>query len=130
MIPKCFDSEHQYIEWISADKIVQASRLYRPSLQCIDCTPSYALQMREEGRCERPDVKFKRTNGDEWSGYDPRITDDSEDIVGVHFHKQRQMWVAKIWGKGRYRTIGYFATKAEAKEARISAMMGRMVVEA
>lgn len=129
-MPRCFDTDVQFIHWVEADRIVQAGRKYQQSLQCLDCTPAYQQQMIDEGRCEKPEVQFKRINGGELIGFEPIVNDDSADMVGVCWHKDREMWVAKIWGSGRYRTLGYFATKAEAKAERIKAMLSKRVPEA
>lgn len=58
--PKCFESQQQFDAWKDADyKIYQSTRC-TPTPVCTDCTPTYAAQMRLEGRCEHPEIKFVR----------------------------------------------------------------------
>lgn len=130
MTPRCFDTDFQYVSWVQADKIVQAARTFKPSIQCLDCTPEYAERMRREGRCEKPTVAFKRINGGELIGYEPELENDDADMVGVYYHKLKEQWVARVWGKGRYRNIGYYATKQEAKQARVYELMHRRTAAA
>lgn len=127
--PTCFDSDEQHVAWLQADKSSSVTRIYTSSSFCLDCTPDYAERMRTCGRCERPDVEFKRFHG-ELIGYVPADEDPDADMVGVHFHAARGKWVAKVWGKGRYRSLGYFDTKQEAKEERIKALMSKHSMEA
>ena|SRR5438445_2531138 len=57
--PPCFDDEEQWLAWQKLDEITKNG----PSLYCADCTPRYAQQMRIEGRCAHPNIKFYRVNG-------------------------------------------------------------------
>ena len=68
MKPACFDTDVQFINWVTMDSIT-ANRTglakYDVGFFCKDCTPAYAAKMRAEGRCEQPDVQFgiSRTEG-------------------------------------------------------------------
>lgn len=128
--PACFDSDEQLIAWMQADKAAQFGRKYRASPVCLDCTPEHAERMRLAGRCECPQTAFKRDHRGELVGFDPTIEDDEGDMPGVTFNKNAGKWTAKIWGGGRYRNVGYFVTKQEAKQARIDALSNKRVPEA
>lgn len=128
--PACFDSDEQHIGWVQADRQVQVARKYHPSPICVDCTPEHAERMRACGRCEHPQIAFKRDHRGELVGFDPTIEDDEGDMAGVTFNKNAGKWCAKIWSAGRYRNVGYFVTKQEAKQARIDALSHKRVAEA
>jgi hypothetical protein len=58
-VPMCTDRE-TYEKW------VEVARMSRPpfdTLFCTDCTPEYQSRMKEEGRCENPDIVFVIEDG-------------------------------------------------------------------
>jgi|GEM_PF-6894556 len=62
--PRCTDHE-EFNKW------VHAAKQYPPSYKvwfCTDCTNSFQLQMKKEGRCDHPYIKFK-VSDDEIEGY-------------------------------------------------------------
>lgn len=53
-MPKCFDGIEQYRAW------KQMARLAHPPIWvCTDCTPEYQDKMKEQCRCENPQVQFQ-----------------------------------------------------------------------
>lgn len=50
-----------------------------------------------------------------------RNSRNTSGITGVHLHKPTGRWVASIKGKGKVRNLGYFPSKEEAAQARLSA---------
>jgi hypothetical protein len=58
-VPMCTTSKN-YEKW------VEVARMSLPpydTLFCTDCTPEYQSRMKEEGRCENPDIVFVVENG-------------------------------------------------------------------
>lgn len=51
-MPKCWDDEQAWADW---KHVRQGARS-----PCADCTPEYRTQMRNQLRCERPEVVFVR----------------------------------------------------------------------
>lgn len=68
----------QYNEWR------ERARLSRPNLSawfCTDCTPQYQAKMKAQGKCVRPEIKFK------WVREDDEVEDSvhllsSAELVG------------------------------------------------
>lgn len=56
--PPCFDSIESWSLWRSAARETHFIGSVRTPSYCKDCTPSYVLKMRSEGRCTNPDIKF------------------------------------------------------------------------
>jgi hypothetical protein len=58
-VPRCTDRK-TYATW------VEAARMNAPpydTLFCTDCTPEYQSRMKEEGRCENPEIVFVVEDG-------------------------------------------------------------------
>lgn len=76
MKPKCFESLSQYEAWQRADMALNSTRHLRITQSetpvCADCTPTYAMAMRAQGRCEHPETIFKKT-GEEFIGVIPIV---------------------------------------------------------
>lgn len=76
MKPKCFESMSQYEAWQRADMALNSTRHLRITQSetpvCADCTPTYAMAMRAQGRCEHPETIFKKT-GEEFIGVIPIV---------------------------------------------------------
>lgn len=53
-VPQCFSSLEQYKAWKEC-----ARMSYAPNHVCTDCTPEYQERMKDEGRCENPQVQFE-----------------------------------------------------------------------
>jgi hypothetical protein len=66
--PPCFDSEHQFTQWINLDSISYGRREMKATGYCRDCTPEYAQRMRDAGRCNQPQVNFNTTPDGEMVG--------------------------------------------------------------
>lgn len=66
-VPRCFASESDWLEWISA--------LERAHSPCEDCSSAYKARMLAAGRCERPETVFVDTEEGEVgiSADDPRF---------------------------------------------------------
>jgi len=64
--PKCFDSLQQYLEW--KELALQSIPTFR---HCEDCLPTYQLEMKNQRRCENPEVQFQKLEH-LWSGYLPK----------------------------------------------------------
>lgn len=65
--PKC-TTKKQYQMWKSS------LTGWSKAVFCRDCTPGYQAQMKEEGRCKYPDVRFVwRTPVNENEGYEESI---------------------------------------------------------
>lgn len=58
--PKCFDSESQYKTWEEAKRQAREYANY-----CTDCNPEYQKQMKSQGRCMFPKVRFVERLSDE-----------------------------------------------------------------
>ena len=56
--PPCFGSIESWSLWRSAARETGVDGSPRTPNYCKDCTPSYVLRMRSEGRCTNPDIKF------------------------------------------------------------------------
>ena len=54
--PRCFSTLHIYLKWIDARRMGPANERTHPV--CRDCTPSYQLRMKRQGRCEHPETMF------------------------------------------------------------------------
>ena len=68
----------QYNEWR------ERARLSRPNLSawfCTDCTPQYQKRMKAEGKCARPEIKFKWVREEEGVDGDPHLLSSAE-LVG------------------------------------------------
>ncbi len=71
MKPKCFNTDHEWLMYIGKAELYQA-RVNRnrqwDENYCRDCKAGYQAKMKEQGRCERPEIKFKtvsyRVNGE------------------------------------------------------------------
>lgn len=59
MTPPCFESDKEFQQWSELDTIAYGKRDRLIGGYCRDCTLSYALQMRREGRCIQPQVRFE-----------------------------------------------------------------------
>lgn len=57
-VPRCFETKEQFVAWREAARLAYAH--YGP---CTDCTPEYQARMKEENRCEQPQVVFVVQNG-------------------------------------------------------------------
>jgi hypothetical protein len=57
--PACTDRK-TYVLWIDAARMVHPPH---DTGFCADCTPEYQKQMKEEGRCENPEVFFVEEDG-------------------------------------------------------------------
>lgn len=58
----------QYKEWRDAARLQPPAF---PAWFCTDCTPEYQRQMKAEGKCARPEVKFRVTPYDGIEGFIP-----------------------------------------------------------
>ena len=61
-------TDKQYREWR------EAARNSPPSMSawfCTDCTPAYQKKMLEQGKCARPDIKFKLDEDGGCAGFVP-----------------------------------------------------------
>ena len=56
-VPLCA-TRSQYVAWLEAEKLYPARFGF-----CTDCTPGYQAQMKAEGRCENPSVRFDEEGG-------------------------------------------------------------------
>lgn len=54
-VPLCFDSKAEYELFLQADS--PNPDTLGPA-HCWDCTPEYQAEMKAEGRCMRPNVRF------------------------------------------------------------------------
>lgn len=57
--PPCFESQQEFDEWIALDNTCNSKRDRMTGGYCRDCTADFALQMRREGRCIQPQVRFE-----------------------------------------------------------------------
>lgn len=121
MTPNCFDSDQQYAFWIQSDTYTNGKVKLVHDL-CQDCTPCFAMRMRNEGRCDHPQVIFER-HGDEWIGKMPAPEQEkfASQYAGVSRAKGRNKWVAQIYREGKRHYVGYFDTELEASQAYESA---------
>lgn len=63
-IPNCTNYD-EFVEW---RKFASSYRPPHSIWFCTDCTPSFQLKMRKEGKCDHPYIKF-RLAGDDIEGY-------------------------------------------------------------
>lgn len=125
MKPNCFQDEEQFIQWMEMDKNVKnitkargndRADAYQPFV-CINCTPTYAAQMRLEGRCERPDVKFRFDESEgEFIGYDPQSKVPTKGKhPGVSKHKQSGRYQVRVWvAPKKSVNLGLYAEESDA----------------
>jgi len=66
--PACFDSHAQFVRWERAAARAGDAPALRRSGVCVDCTPEYQQRMKDEGRCEYPDVTFALDNDGQLCG--------------------------------------------------------------
>lgn len=57
-MPKCWDSERDWHEWLRLDANDFASKR-SDGFSCKDCTPEYKARMQEQDRCAMPQVVFR-----------------------------------------------------------------------
>lgn len=77
---------------------------------CNDCTVEYAERMRDEGRCEHPEIEFNAKG-------EPLVNVGLAGYKGVAWHKRTKKWIArKTFGKAQIH-LGYFDDPREAAEA-------------
>lgn len=116
--PKCFDHYLQYRMWMEADLItIDRGRKKVPGLPCMDCTAGYQKTMIAEGRCEHPDVVFRRNDQGEVVGHvPPQPGEATIHLVGVT-KSSKNRWAARVWRDGRQTLVGYFDSEEEAAEA-------------
>jgi hypothetical protein len=55
--PKCFGNRKQFTEWV---KFARFSHPHPNHSYCEDCTQEFKTEMLKQGRCEFPEVKFKK----------------------------------------------------------------------
>lgn len=125
MKPNCFPDEEQFIQWVKMDKSVKnitkgadRAAAYQPFV-CINCTPTYAAQMRLEGKCDRPDVKFRYDDEEgEFIGFDPQSKVPTKGKhPGVSRHKQTGRYQVRIWVEsGKSVSLGLYKEEADAIE--------------
>jgi len=80
--PKCFGSRKEFSEW------TKLARLLHPHPNhgfCEDCTETYKIQMLKQGRCEFPEVKFKKSRDGGLEGY--RSASEVKALKDVRFQK-------------------------------------------
>jgi hypothetical protein len=85
--PLCFESKKQYQHW---GKLVRGSvrAMYGP---CTDCTPEYQERMKQQMRCEHPEVKFDFDEDGLIAGYisfEDRYLAASSNIESSHDRKE------------------------------------------
>ncbi len=67
-VPKCFDRE-SYRLWHKAARDASPGALG----PCTDCTPARKMLMKEQGRCERPEIKFRYDDDGFIEGFWPSV---------------------------------------------------------
>ena len=97
--PKCFESLTQYHEW------KKASRISYPRFgPCTDCTPEFQDKMKEEFRCEHPQIKFKVVE-DGVEGFLSASGNDQGRDEAARAKPRRSGAVVKVYGyDGKTRT--------------------------
>lgn len=58
----------QYDDW---RKVARMVRPPMPGWFCTDCTPEYQKDMKAEGKCARPEIRFRMTATDGVEGFVP-----------------------------------------------------------
>ncbi len=91
MTPRCFDSDEQYILWLDANKQMSRSMTATSTSHCEDCCPSFALKMREQGRCDHPEITFRCGGGIITVSCEREYTSKYKHVC---WHKARKKWTA------------------------------------
>lgn len=89
--PACFERPEDYVEWKKFARL-PGSTVNGRIKACIDCTPQFQREMIACGRCENPEVRFRRMtyklNSDdcqwELQGYLPSIKEQLKNKEQQH----------------------------------------------
>lgn len=107
-VPQCATKE-QWRTW--KEQAIRPGAMPDPKVGfCTDCTPEFQKEMREQGRCENPEIKFYREK--------PRMKVKEGRVTTIH---GGELYGALEPGRHMDDVVGVYVTDEEVTSSRLEA---------